>query len=345
MENEAAFIMNVKSLYFKLLTVPVILCFAAPAPAQNKQDKNEAKERFHKGLAFVDEGDCNKAIVEFKEAYKMYTVPVILYNMALCYDDMHQYAMAMKFYKKYLAEGKKISKKQRQAIDERIATLESFLGTLKITCNIDGALVSVDGNEMGETPIHEIYLETGDHKVVIEKTFFIDYKKTVTVVSGKTMNLDTFLEAQTVGGTGGTTTEQTGSQEAGGPAGKGPSGKKKKLRPGAFWGLLATTLALGIGAGVTGGLNVANHNKFDDTDPADRDELKDLKDKGETYNALFLTFTALTGAAAAATIAVGVLTDFKKGKEIKKETPAVALVPSRDGCFLILSVPMGGSVW
>lgn len=337
--------MNIKGFYFKLLTVPVILCFATPAPAQNKQDKNEAKERFHKGLAFVDEGDYKKAIVEFKEAYKMYTVPAILYNMALCYDDMHQYTMAMKFYKKYLAEGKNISKQQMQAIDERIVTLESFLGTLKITCNVDGALVSVDGNEMGETPIHEIYLETGDHKVVIKKTFFKDYKETVTVISGKTMNLDTFLEVQPEEGTEGTTTAQTSSQEAGGPTGKGPPVEKKRLRPGSFWGLLATTLALGIGAGVTGGMNVANHAAFNDTDPADRDELKDMKDKGETYNALFLTFTALTGAAAAATIVVGVLTDFKKGKEIKKETPAVALVPSRDGCFLILSVPMGGSVW
>ncbi len=321
-----------------ILAVPALtaalLLMSRPAVGQSEKEKNEAKERFEKGLAFVDEGDCKKAILEFKEAYKAYPVPVILYNMALCYDEMHQYALAMEYYSLYLATEKKVAGEQLEAIHKRMSTLETFLGTLKLSCNVDGADVSVDGYHKGQTPLQEVYLETGDHKIVVEKKPYRKFQDTVTVVSGKVTTLDVTLEeAKTaLGG-------KTGV--AGG--GRTDGGGKKKLRPGAFWGTLAAALGMGITAGVVGGINVANHNEFEDTDPADREKLQDLKDKGQLYNALFLTTLSLAGAAAVATIVVGLFTDFGKGK--KKEKPSLALMPAADGGFLLFSTPLGGRAW
>jgi tetratricopeptide (TPR) repeat protein len=319
---------------FWLITAAALL-LCRPAPGQGKSEKDEAKERFQKGLAFVDEGDCKKAIVEFKEAYKAYPVSVILYNMALCYDDMHRYALAMEYYKQYLDTEKKVSADQLDAIEKRISTLETFLGTLRLSCNIDGAAVTVDGNEAGETPLQEIYLETGDHKIIVEKKPYETHRETVTGVSGKTTTLDVFLEEA---GSGSAAVAGTG--EGSGPTAEG---KRKKLRPGAFWGTLAATLALGITAGVVGGLNVANHNAFEDTDPADRDRLQDLQDKGQLYNALFLTTLSLACAAAAAAVVVGVFTDFKKEKS--SESLSLAVMPAADGGLILLSMPMGGHAW
>jgi tetratricopeptide (TPR) repeat protein len=316
------------------LAAAAVLLLCRPAPGQSQSEKDEAKERFQKGLAFVDEGDCKKAILEFKEAFKSYPVPVILYNMALCYDDMHQYALAMDHYKQYLEAEKKVPADQLDAIEKRVATLETFLGTLKLSCNIEGAAVTVDGHKTGETPLQEIYLETGDHRIVVEKKPYETFQETVTVVSGKTTTLEVFLEETPSG-----IPEGTGTVEGPGPTGE----KKKKLRPAAFWGTLGVTLAMGVTAGIVGGVNVANHNKFDDTDPADREKLQDLKDKGQVYNALFLTTLSLAGAAAVAAVVVGVFTDFKKEK--KKESLSLAVMPAADGGIILLSMPMGGHAW
>lgn len=324
--------MRAFSLHHACWTTAALLLLSGPAAGQGKSEKDEAKERFQKGLAFVDEGDCKKAILEFKEAYKAYPVPVILYNMALCYDDMHQYALAMEYYKQYLGTEEKVPAEQLDAIKKRMGTLETFLGTLRISCNVDGAAVTVDGHKAGETPLQEIYLETGDHKVMIQMKSYKKFQDTVTVVSGKTTTMDVTLhEAGTEAPSG--TWASKGGLAAGGE-------KKKKLRPGAFWGTLTAALGMGVAAGIVGGINVANHNEFEDTDPADRDKLQDLKDKGEICNALFLTTLSIAGAAAVAVVVLGVFTDFEKEK--KKEIPSMAFVPADGGALIFLSMPLGG---
>jgi tetratricopeptide (TPR) repeat protein len=334
-----------KTVFVLVLAAAALAAARAPAaPPEGKDDKQakaEAKERFQKGLAFVDEGDCDKAIVEFKEAYKTYPVNVILYNMALCYDDMHQYALAMDYYKQYMEKEKKISEEQLAAIKERFKTLKSFLGALTITCNVDGADVFIDGEAVGKTPLEDVTIETGDHKVSVKVDGYKDYLETVTVVSGKTASMNVKLKEaapSSLAGAGAIKPDEGGGKAAGAHG-------KKKLAPGAFWGTFAAMLALGAGTAVVGGLSVANHDEFQDTKkdtPGDTKKLSDLKDKGDTYNAVFLTFAALTGAAAVAAIVVGVMTDFKKEK---KEKPAVAFVPSDGGGFLLVSTPLGGNAW
>ncbi|MFH1436585.1 MAG: hypothetical protein ABIJ56_12810 [Pseudomonadota bacterium] len=109
----------------------------------------------------------------------------------------------------------------------------------------------------------------------------------------------------------------------------------------AFWGVLGATLALGAGAVVVGGLNVDNRNKFLDTDYSDEEAWRDLKDRGETYNTVFLSLVGVAGAAAIATIVLGVFTDFRKGKKSGAETMPVTLVPSKGGGLLLISIPYG----
>ena len=70
-----------------------------------------------------------------------------------------------------------------------------------------------------------------------------------------------------------------------------------------FWVTAGTAVALGAGAGITGGLALSTHDDFTNggrTDP-------DLQDTGET---LQLTTNLLTGVAAAAAVAALVLVFF-----------------------------------
>lgn len=54
-------------------------------------------------------GDYKKAIIEFELACKMYPNPVILYNIAVCYDELRRYALAVKFCTRYVDEAIRIS--------------------------------------------------------------------------------------------------------------------------------------------------------------------------------------------------------------------------------------------
>jgi hypothetical protein len=312
-----------------------------PAPSSASADVDEAKERFKKGLMFVDEGDCRKAVAEFEESYKIYPTSAVLYNMALCYDDLHQYALAMKYYEQFLAGSKKIPEKQAATINERIKKLAEFLGTVSIKCNVDGAAVSVDGGEAGTTPLDNFYLETGTHKVVITKEKYEDFSTTIKLISGKTVTIEATLAPAkakkaepVVTPAKGAGTEAAETVE---PGGKG----KKKLSPVVFYSMLGATAALGIGAGVVGGLNLANHNKFMDTNYSETETWQDLKDRGEIYNVVFLSLIGVTGAAAVTTAVLAAFTDFKKGKKKKEKPVEVSFMTGSDGGMVMLTCPIG----
>lgn len=310
-----------------------VFCFLFRVNAAHGDDIDEAKERFKRGLMFVDEGDCGKALVEFEASHEIYPTAVVLYNMALCNDDLHKNAEALKYYSQYLDEAEGISKDKEEAIRERVGQLEKMVGRLSVTCNVAGASVLVDDREIGGAPLEGVYVEIGSHELVVTKSGYEDYSAEISVVSGKTKEIDVELEQQ----------EEVEDDEIMGETGKEEEkpGKKKTVPASAFWGMLGATLALGAGAVVVGGLNVNNRNKFLDTDYSDEDTWKDLKDRGETYNTVFLSLVGVAGAAAVATIVLGVFTDFKKGKKTGTETMAVTLVPSKGGGLLLISIPYG----
>lgn len=57
----------------------------------------------------------------------------------------------------------------------------------------DGADITVDGKYMGSTP-STVQLSLGDHAVLIEKAHFRPWKRTLTVSSGSSMNVNAALE-------------------------------------------------------------------------------------------------------------------------------------------------------
>jgi hypothetical protein len=291
-------------------------------------ETSEAEDRFKKGLMLVDEGDCENAVVEFEESYRLFPAPVVLYNMALCYDDLHQYSKSMKHYKQFMTEAENLSPAQNATIMDRIKKLEKFLGILEISCNVEEATVLIDEEEVGTTPMEALYVETGQHKLTVRKPDYEDFVKKIKMVSGTTVKVDAELKKAEF---------QVGP--SGGGAGEGAKTARKKLKPAIFFGMLGATLAVGAGAAVVGGLNIKAHNDFLDTPYSETDKWKDLKDKGEMYNIIFLSLIGVTGAALVTTAALGVFTDFSKLKK-EKENVEVGFLPGPDGVAVTLRFPL-----
>ena len=93
-----------------LSLVAIVVCsaaLAAPARADDSRTtKREADRHFKSGVALADEGKYAEALAEFERAYEIAPHPLVLYNIAGCHRELSQYAEAVKFYRRFLEEGK-----------------------------------------------------------------------------------------------------------------------------------------------------------------------------------------------------------------------------------------------
>jgi len=279
-------------------------------------ETDAAKEYFLKGKALVEEGAYKKAIVELNASYEINPVPIVLYNIGLCYDELHKYADAVYYYRLFTEKSEGEEEELLAKVKERMEVLEKFLGTIEIEVNEEGAEIILDDKLIGTSPVEKILIETGEHEFIVRKTGFYEIKKHFTVVSGKTVmhafqlkkigleskkKEDTEVKGpdDTTGETGETKPEETKS--------------RKTLAAAPFWSMVAVTGLAAAGAVVTGALAVKDNNTLSDMKKTD--EWESVRDRRDT---LALTTDILIGAAAAGAVTTLVLyffTDFKKEKK------------------------------
>lgn len=297
-----------------------LLLMSAKASADEKEEKGEkAKKHFLKGKALVEEGDYEKAIVELNASYELNPVPVVIYNIAICYDKLHKYANAMKYYRLFFIKKEDLSKEMKKDISDRIEELDEFIGLLALEVDVKGAEVIIDGALVGHTPLEAVFVETGEHDLSLRKVGFHDVKKKFTVVSGETTEL-TFNMVK-VGEGGGEKQKKrldekrdekehdTGASESG-------TGKKKpgkRVNAAVFWSLVGLTGAAALSSVVTGALTVKKSR--DVGKMYEDEEWQSVRDEGKR---LAITTDVLIGISAASGITALVLyffTDFRKEKK------------------------------
>ena len=87
---------------------PVVLLGAGLTPTASAQEKDLelelAKQRFGKGQKLFEEGKYQEAVKEFKEAYKLKQLPLLLYNIAFTYDKLNDKTLADHYYEKFIAD-------------------------------------------------------------------------------------------------------------------------------------------------------------------------------------------------------------------------------------------------
>lgn len=86
------------SLLVVALLVPMLAC---PARAD---DRNLAKQAFHRASQHYKLGEFKAALDEFKAAYRAHEDPIFLFNIAQCERQLDQREEAVREYKMYLAE-------------------------------------------------------------------------------------------------------------------------------------------------------------------------------------------------------------------------------------------------
>lgn len=171
----------------------LIAVLAASVPAHAKEPKKataeqkEADRHFKAGVALFKEGKFKEALAEFERAYEIAPHPLVLYNIAGCHRELSNYGEAIRFYERFLKEGK------GQVPATRLNTAQTELDAIlariaRITIVIQGppyAQLFLDGAALGTMPVPmPLVLPPGEHKIVAKADGYKDAERTLRVASG-----------------------------------------------------------------------------------------------------------------------------------------------------------------
>lgn len=158
-----------------------------PAKTVAEELPADARREWNAGLTLFGDGNFKAAITQFQRVYDATKNPRVLPNLALAHKSNKAYHRAVRVYEQALAEGASvISAKDQADIKDAIAALKAYVSTVEVSSNEAGATVSIDGEEVGTTPLAKpIDVSVGPRAIAVSKKGFREQTKTVEVAAGK----------------------------------------------------------------------------------------------------------------------------------------------------------------
>ena len=169
----------------------------APAAAQEPSpNKAEAKRHFATGNERLKLEDYAGAIAEYEKAFELLPHALIRYNMGVAYNRKADPVRAIRTLKKALVEEPALSPKRKKRAEEIIAENAKLVARVRISVNVDGAEVRVDGEVVGQTPGVDLHVaSTRPVMVEARKKGFMPVSQVVRVGGGSTRDLEIHLDA------------------------------------------------------------------------------------------------------------------------------------------------------
>lgn len=264
------------------------LAWAESADAA-EADVEQARKHFGQGLKLYRDGDFDAALVQFERAYAIKSNFKVLYNIAQCYFELHQYVEARDTLARYVKDGEgSIEPERKAAVENDLNELQRRIAHLKLTVNVDGSIVYIDGKKAGVTPLSApIDVNEGQRTISVEARDHGTKQRVVRLAGGEEQQVSLDFEEA----------KANAPLVNGGPRADG-SGRAQSSGLGAgFWVTGIGALALGAGAGVTGylALKTQDDRRQDLKRPGvTSTELEDSRSKAKT---LALTTDILAGSA------------------------------------------------
>src|SRR5262245_18364639 len=151
-----------------------------PAPEQKEADRH-----FKSGVALFKESKFAEALAEFERANDLAPHPLVLYNIAACHRELSNYAEAVKFYKKFLADGQgKVPAARLHTAQTELDTILARIASVTIVVP-DGTELTLDSKALGAMPIDmPLILSPAEHHINAKAAGRKDLDRALRVVSG-----------------------------------------------------------------------------------------------------------------------------------------------------------------
>jgi tetratricopeptide (TPR) repeat protein len=114
----------------------------------------EAKKHYDRAMELNEDGQVAEAVIELKRCYDLSPHHTVLYNLGQAYITLAKPVEAVAALQRYLDEGGKDIKPARRAeVEQEIARQKTRIATLEIRGLPDGAVVTIDGDDVGKVPL------------------------------------------------------------------------------------------------------------------------------------------------------------------------------------------------
>lgn len=251
---------------------------------------DDASTRFKRGVELYEERDFRASILEFRRAYEIKPNFRVLYNIGMAHMELQEYVEAFDTLSRYLAEGGAAVPPDRVVeVNAELEKAKARIARVEISSPVDGATVSIDDVEVGTTPLKEpVRVSVGQRRVTLSKTGYVPVTRAISIAGGDSSRLS--LELAPIGG-----------------APKAHEAEGARLPGTPFWVLLATTGAFGIGAGIAGGLAVAQKSSHDELLETQGAPLDDIQVSASELRQRTIATDVLLGATGASAVLTIVL--------------------------------------
>ncbi len=176
----------------------------APAPAAppTAAQLDQAKKFFTAGTKLMKEGLFQEALASFLEANRIAPRESIQNNLALCYRNLKDFAAAYDAYQALLDKyGDKMKPAARADAEHALEELAVLTGVITITIQEPGAKATIDGKDVGTTPVQKpVRVNMGTHAVSITKDGFEPIAKQVDIKGHDSATVDGPLQKEILTG-------------------------------------------------------------------------------------------------------------------------------------------------
>jgi hypothetical protein len=132
----------------------------------NASAKAKAQSLLTEGSAFYEKGDYANALERFKAAFAAYDSPKLLFNIGQANRDLGRPVEALEAFEQFLIGDLDAAPETLAEAKGSVTELQKQLGRLRIDCQTVNATISVDGKDVGLTPLPKLLWATpGRHQV------------------------------------------------------------------------------------------------------------------------------------------------------------------------------------
>jgi hypothetical protein len=181
----------------KYLHALLLAAFLITPTIASTQGKKEAKKRFSKGVELFKKGDNEGALVEFKAAYNAQPHFKVRYNIGMTLYNLNRYVEAEEELKAYITEGgDDVPQDKKTTVQSILYEIASYIGSVSLNCDVDGAQVFVDGEYVATLPLSQPFkLDVGEHIIEVKAEGYSDYSEKVSMPGAKDITVHAELSA------------------------------------------------------------------------------------------------------------------------------------------------------
>ena len=175
---------------FRATAFLVFFFTATRASGQTDADKKQAQALQVAGVHLMERGDNHGALEKFEEAFRLFPSPKILFNMGKAHHALGQEVEAVTALERFLDEAPYAPKESRAEAERVVESLRPKLSYLEIETDDSDCHVSIDGRDVGVSPLaRAVPVTPGAHEVRLEKTGMNAETRTVSPVPGQKLRV------------------------------------------------------------------------------------------------------------------------------------------------------------